>query len=1287
MDMRKRIAAAMAFAVVSALPLAATAKNGGLRTLNDSIHVAEVDLSLYADIAFDAPATAHWTNASGDNCWTNPANWAEGKVPGRFVCDYDSSIDLRRDDLPMHGTAGCTAVFGAGATAGSVSYVKLGGLYSISNVVIEAGAADPYIFGEWDTPPLPLERGGGIWIREGVTNETTVKAELAPGAGSPGGESHFFLRNDGTSVLKTCSIGAVTNFLSSTGWTVLTQTLRGSGEIRRLQHFYTSGFKVNLSMEMSGGTYVPNCAQASQQNGYGRITAQDNGFRQNIRIDADKALYVSDNGQWERPLLAKGDLLIDGEGELRVNAKNWAMNFEVAHGKTLTIACDLAPFGGEHGYSLHSQSAGVLEMAGDFLGSANPSVAAGTLQVARIGTEGAASPLGTGDGVTLLGGTLRYVGAGERTDRVLTLTAASALVQGGTGDLVFLAAPSGSFPLTLQNSSSTAAVAFAASVDTPLVLSGNARIAAVAPSADAAEMTFASLTLEAGAHVLRIDDGVMLTVPSLAGGGATATLDVVGSGTVKLPGFAAGLLPAWLTRNGSRAWIGAAGEIKALAADADREIDVRGGVIPDAPDEIVAIATANGSTPGVTLSEDETAVLVLRQEQSVEPAVVSVAAGQSFAPQMVEVADGAKPLVFAGEGTLAPFALKGDGVGCENDATDARVRLSGDGKVTVALGGALSETSPFGLKVTDGTARLTGEGVVPATVSVTDGGDLSVAGGAFRQAGLSLGDSADPQPALAVGTNGVGMLTVEGGSWTGRLVVATSGGTGAVLQRGGEVVNVSRTSGEVKWFGVDAHGYYELSGGRFLSAGASLLGESGIGIFDVCGGTLTCTPPSVRPMGTWTIGGWESLAAVTVRAGGKVDFSDSGVSAGQTAILAPYYDRWRTETVFTVERGGEVDLGTGVYCAGHGKSNDCRPSIVNLNGGTFRAHSIMRPRETVYPGIEFPHGTATDAQYTNCPVYVNFDGGTFRPTSWAGIFGESASTAYAHPPTRITVFAGGATIDTTGVDCEISVGSGLRAPTGHGVASVSLDDATHNRAFDVPPYVQIVGDGSGATAVADFDSMRRRVTGIRVTSPGWDYSVAEARLILGKETVATLPALLATNMSGGLTKTGTGTLRIAATNTYTGVTRLCAGTVRLLCNDAFDAASALVLDGGALDLAGHRQTFSDVTCNSGSVVDGELSGQVGVTGLTVDFQSAMTGAVKKVDERFCRFAEGAALAVTGFDPTRLDPARRYTLVAFAETVPQGLGLPVLDLPRGWVVKAFGRRIRLVREYGTVVIVR
>ncbi len=1244
-------------------------------------------------IAFDEPGTAHWTNASGDSCWTNPANWAEGKVPGQFVCSFESSTDLRRDDLPMFGVAGCTAVFGAEAAMVAGSPIRLGGLYSISNVVIESDAAAPFTFGSGAEPPLPIERGGSLWVKEGVTSAVTVNAELAPGAGGPGGAYPFVLRNDGSGVLETYSIGAVSKFQNPPSWTALTRTLRGTGEIRRRVHFFTDGFSVSLLLEMSGGVYAPGSATASAQNGYGGITAADTGFCQHVRIDSGKRLYISGNGQWARPIMADGDLLIDGDGALLVNASGWAANFSVAEGKTLTIACDLDAYAGTLGYSLYPGSKGTLVMDGDFLKPANPTVPAGTLQVGRIGKSGEASPLGTGDGATLSGGALRYAGEGETTDRVLTLTTASTLEQAGTGDLVFTSAPAGTSALTLRNAGSTAAVAFAASVTTPLVLASDARLAAVcAEGASEASITFGSLTLAVGDHVLRADDGVALTVSSLTLADASATLDIVGDGEVTVSGLEAGLLPVGVTRNGDRACVDASGKVTTIDDAASISIDARGGVVPNAAASVVAIATATGETAGMTLAADETAALALRQEQTVEPARLTVGAGQTFSPQMVEIADGAQPLVFVGEGTVSPFALKGDGVLRTNEAAGTGVRLAGDGKATVSLNGALTDASPLDLRVTEGAAQLTGAGDVPAAIDVGDGGSLTLAEGSFRSAGLDLGDASDPTPALLVGTNGVGTLCVEGGSWTGRVAVATGGGTGAVFQRGGEVVNVSGTSGEIKWLGGGGGlGYYALTGGRFVSAGASLLGQSSVAIFDVRGGTLACAPSSVRKMGALALGGWEASASLAVGAGGKVDFADSGVGAGAAAILAPYYSRWRTEATFTVEDGGEVDLGTGVYCAGYGYSDAYRPSVLNLNGGTFRAHSVSRPQSTVYPSDEFPNGTATDARYANCPVYVNFGGGTFRPTSWLGIFGANTATA-AQPPTRITLFAGGATIDVSGVDCELSPGGGLKAPTGKGVASVALDDAVRARTFAAPPFVRIAGDGFGATAVAEFDAATRRVTGIRVTSPGWDYGTAEAQLLVGKETVAaTLPATLADNVSGGLTKTGAGVLRVAATNDYTGATRICAGTVRLLGDGVFSAESALVLDGGTLDLNGHSQTFADITCNGGTVTNGaaEAVGQVGLAGLTVDFAAAATGAVKRVDESFCRFAEGAALTVLNFDASALSEAakRRHTLVEFARAVPTGLSLPTLDLPDGWVIKASGRRIVLVRERGSVLIVR
>ena len=68
----------------------------------------------------------------------------------------------------MFGVAGCTAVFGAEAAMVADSSIRLGGLYSISNVVIESDVAVPFTFGSVAEPPLPIERGGSLWVADMV---------------------------------------------------------------------------------------------------------------------------------------------------------------------------------------------------------------------------------------------------------------------------------------------------------------------------------------------------------------------------------------------------------------------------------------------------------------------------------------------------------------------------------------------------------------------------------------------------------------------------------------------------------------------------------------------------------------------------------------------------------------------------------------------------------------------------------------------------------------------------------------------------------------------------------------------------------------------------------------------------------------------------------------------------------------------------------------------------------------------------------------------------------------
>jgi autotransporter-associated beta strand protein len=410
-------------------------------------------------------------------------------------------------------------------------------------------------------------------------------------------------------------------------------------------------------------------------------------------------------------------------------------------------------------------------------------------------------------------------------------------------------------------------------------------------------------------------------------------------------------------------------------------------------------------------------------------------------------------------------------------------------------------------------------------------------------------------PILAIGNSGKGLLVVQGNTaLTNRFNLGQNGlSQGAVYQQGGNVVNWGGPGYDGR-IGQNGYGYYELSSGTLAFKGWTQVGNSpsGVGIFKVSGGTFTQL----------------------------TDFGGAlGISRGGTGVVYVTAGNFNTLQEFWVgdpnessSNGGLADFtvaGGKATIAGSVKMADRNnmKSVVNLNGGVLEANQIYR------------------AVRTGSQVTVGFNGGTFRARTTGALFGTGTAA-----PDSVSLYAGGAIFDTTNLDVSVSVP--LLAPTGSGVSGISV---TPRGGYMGPPFVTLTGGGgTGATAIAQFDSASGFVNGVTVTCPGFGYTSAPTATLSGGSTNSTQTAVtgvsLSANTSGGLTKLGSSLLLLNATNTYVGTTAISNGTLRLGIAAALPANGAINMSGGMLDLGGFSITGGAVNVSGGSIVNGSLYG-------------------------------------------------------------------------------------------------
>lgn len=411
------------------------------------------------------------------------------------------------------------------------------------------------------------------------------------------------------------------------------------------------------------------------------------------------------------------------------------------------------------------------------------------------------------------------------------------------------------------------------------------------------------------------------------------------------------------------------------------------------------------------------------------------------------------------------------------------------------------------------------------------------------------------QAPLYVGNSGRGILTVQdSASITQCLYVGNaSSGAGAIYQNGGTVHNWGGSSSDPR-IGVSGYGYYELNSGTFTNMGYTQLGENpaGIGILRQNGGAFKMGSVYGGQLGISRSG-----TGLVYVAGGTF-----ATSVGINLCEASDNNLIRGCAEFTMGKtAGAAVIGGNINMADRTNSF----AVLNLNGGVLTANQISK-----------------SSSRTGATAVVNLNGGTLCARTAGNLIASGANA-----PDVVNVYAGGALIDTTNLVCAIPVG--LRAPAGSGVSAITL--ATCG-GYMGPPFITITGGGgTGATAIAQFDSASGYVTGAIVTCPGYGYTNTPTVSLSGGGTngqTTVTGVTLAVNVSGGLTKLGSGSLALSATNTYAGATTVSNGTLYVAVREALPSGTDLNVAGGMVDLGGFTLTNRAFNATGGSIVNGSL---------------------------------------------------------------------------------------------------
>ena len=494
-----------------------------------------------------------------------------------------------------------------------------------------------------------------------------------------------------------------------------------------------------------------------------------------------------------------------------------------------------------------------------------------------------------------------------------------------------------------------------------------------------------------------------------------------------------------------------------------------------------------------------------------------------------------------------------------NNSNGSILTLAGTPTITVDNN---NTTLNLPLAGTQGLAKA-GTGTLVLGGNNAYSGATLVNAGTMAVSGTSGGTAAANTLTVGNAAGKLAVLKIQPGANLSCYTLAIGGnatGPGAVFQSGGSLTQSQGANiADFRIGGAaGAYGYFNLSGGTLtvneVGVGSDLTGS--VGVMDVTGGNYVSSGYVTLARGIDTLGalnvsgGTMSLSGTVGNSTIGLLWNGSGASFGLLNIFGSGAIIGPANTTYILNYNPFSGGGT------------LQSGVVNLgSGGLLQIGGVNNSAPAV--------GT----------TLFNFTGGTLKAqVSNAAFFPDSVTGAY--------VYGGGAIIDDNGA--AISFAEPLRAPTGYGVSSIVLTSGGSN--YIGAPFVLVTGgSGVGATAIAQGDFASGQITNILVTSPGTGYANSDTLTVTltggGGSGAAIGTVSLAPNASGGLMKTGAGTLTLAGANTYTGETIVSSGTLLLT---GSLAGGAMVANGATL--SGNGKIAGVVTNQSGGTLQPGLGG-------------------------------------------------------------------------------------------------